>query len=198
MHLSQLIKKAKLGDTEAAAELLEKYRNYMLLLAQLQLDKSLKSKLDPSDLVQESFLAVCRDLTQFRGETEQELTAWLRRIMANVCLKMVRTYKGTQRRNIALEQEFAAELDRSTAALAGLAAPMSSPSRIAIRREAAVLLADKLAELPDHYRRAIVMHHIEGLSIAQVAQHFHRSPEATNALLARALVKLRLLMKGTA
>jgi RNA polymerase sigma-70 factor (ECF subfamily) len=60
----------------------------------------------------------------------------------------------------------------------------------------AVVLADKLAELPEHYRRAIVLHHIEGLSIAEVARRLDRSPQATNSLLARALVKLRSLMKG--
>ena len=69
----------------------------MLLLAQVQLDKPLQSKLDPSDLVQETNLAVCRDFPQFRGKSEQEFAAWLRRVMANVCLKMIRTYKGTQR-----------------------------------------------------------------------------------------------------
>jgi RNA polymerase sigma-70 factor (ECF subfamily) len=111
---------------------------------------------------------------------------------------MVRTYKGTQRRSVSREQEFADDLNRSSAALAGLAAPVSTPSRSAIRREAAVLLADKLAELPEHYRRAIVLHHIEGLSIAEVAKRLDRSPEATNSLLARALVKLRVLMKGDA
>jgi RNA polymerase sigma-70 factor (ECF subfamily) len=198
MHHSQLINKARLGDPEAAAELMETYRNYMLLLAQVQLDKSLQSKLDPSDLVQETYLAVYRDFPQFRGQSEPELAAWLRSIMANVCLKVVRAYKGTQRRSVSREQEFADDLNRSSAALAGLAAPVSTPSRSAIRREAAVLLADKLAELPDHYRRAIVLHHIEGLSIAEVAKRLERSPEATNSLLARALVKLRVLMKGDA
>jgi RNA polymerase sigma-70 factor (ECF subfamily) len=198
MRHSQLINQARLGDAEATAQLLDRYRNYMLLLAQVQLDKSLQSKLDPSDLVQETSLAVCRDIGQFRGQSEEELAGWLRKIMANVCLKMVRTYKGTQRRSVAREQEFADDLDRSAAALAGLAAPASSPSRNAIRREAAVLLADKLAQLPDHYRRAIVLHHIEGRSIAEVAQRLERSPEATNSLLARALVKLRSLMRGDA
>jgi RNA polymerase sigma-70 factor (ECF subfamily) len=196
MHHSQLIGKARLGDQEAAAELLQSYRNYMLLLAQVQLDKSLQSKLDPSDLVQETNLAVYRDFPEFRGRSEQEFAAWLRKVMANVCLKKIRTYKGTQRRSVTREHEFADDLERSSVALAGLIAPGTTPSQDAARREVAVILADKLAELPDHQRRAIVLHHIEGLTIAEVAQRLNRSHEATNSLLARALVRLRSLMKG--
>jgi RNA polymerase sigma-70 factor (ECF subfamily) len=196
MHYSQLIGQARLGDPGATAELLQRYRNYMLLLAQVQLDKVLQRKLDPSDVVQETCLAVCRDLPQFRGQSEQEFAAWLRRIMANVCLKMVRTYKGTHRRSVWREHDLADDLDRSSAALSGLLARGGTPSQDATRREIAVVLADKLAELPAHYRQAIVLHHIEGLTIAEVACQLDRSPEATNSLLARALVKLRFLMKG--
>jgi RNA polymerase sigma-70 factor (ECF subfamily) len=196
MQPSQLIGQARRGDPEATAELLQRYRNYMLLLAQVQLDRALQRKLDPSDLVQETCLAVCRDIPQFRGQTEQEFAAWLRKIMANVCLKMVRSYKGTHRRSLWRERDLADDLDRSSASLGSLLARGGTPSQDASRREMAVVLADKLAELPEHYRQAIILHHIEGLTIAEVARRLDRSPQATNSLLARALVKLRSLMKG--
>ena len=195
MSLSQLILKAKKGDAASAEELFRNYRNYLLLLAHVHLDQSLVRKLDPSDLVQETCVAAFTDLAQFRGESEQELLAWLRMIMANVSLKMVRAYKGAAIRSIFREQDVTGDLHRSAAALAGIVAPVSSPSQRAAKREAAVILADKLVELPEHYRRAIVLHYIQGLTIAEVALRMERSPEAANSLLARALIKLRSLMR---
>ncbi len=193
-----LINQARRGDQQATADLLETYRNYLSVLAQIQLGKTLQRKLDPADLVQETYLAACRDFHQFRGRSEQELVGWLRTIMANTGGKMIRQYTGTRCRDVQREQNLSAALDHSAEALSRLVSPLSTPSKGAIRREAAVVLADKLAELPDHYRQAIVLYHIEGLTIAEVAERLERSPEATNSLLARALIKLRSLMKDAA
>lgn len=194
MDRSRLIDQAKRGDRQAISELLDDYRNYLQLLAQMQSNRAFRAKLDASDVVQETCLAATRDFEAFRGQTEQELLGWLRVIMANAGLKMMRHYQ-TQRRNVHREQDLAKSFDRSAAALSGLASPVSTPSHRASRREATVILADKLAELPEHYREALVLHHLRGLTIAEVAEKTGRSPEATNSLLARALIKLRLLMK---
>jgi RNA polymerase sigma-70 factor (ECF subfamily) len=196
MEPEVLIRRAKRGDRQATADLLEEYRNYLLMLAQLQLGKSLRRKLDPADLVQEAYLAACRDFQQFRGASEKELVAWLRSILAHTGAKMIRRYTGTLRRDIDREQHFSDAMDCSAASLSRLVSPQSTPSKGAVRREAVVVLADKLAELPDHYRQAIMLYHLEGLTIVEVAQRLERSPEATNSLLARALIKLRSLMKG--
>ncbi len=87
---------------------------------------------------------------------------------------MIRQYKGTLRRDVQREQNLSAVLDRSADALSRLVSPVSTPSQGAARREVAVILADKLAELPDHYRQAIVLHHLEGLTIADVAEKLGR------------------------
>ena len=195
MEPHELIRLAKQGDRQAAAELLEAYRNYLHLLAEIQLNQSLRAKMDPSDLVQETCLAASRDFPQFRGHSEHELVAWLRQIMATTSGKAVRRYRGTHGRDVRREQP-QPDLDESAAAIERLASPISSPSQRAAQRETAVILADKLAELPEHYRQAIVLHHLEGLTIAELARELGRTPAATNSLLARALIKLRSLMKG--
>ena len=68
-----LLRAARAHDASALGRLLELYRRYLNLLARLGINRQLQGKLDPSDLVQETFLEAHRDFPQFRGTTESEL-----------------------------------------------------------------------------------------------------------------------------
>jgi RNA polymerase sigma-70 factor (ECF subfamily) len=193
-----LLAQARDGEGDARGRLLELYRDYLNLLARLQLGQRLRSKVDASDLVQEAFLEAHRDFTQFRGSTERELIAWLRQILVSNLANQVRRYQGTQRRDVRLERQLVHEVDRSAATLdGGLMAGHSSPSQQAVRREQAVLLANALGQLPDDYREAIILRHLEGLSFAEVAARMGRSVDSVEKLWARALIKLRQLLGGS-
>jgi RNA polymerase sigma-70 factor (ECF subfamily) len=188
----QLLVRAQAGQDAALGQLLELYRNYLTLLARLQIGRRLQGKVDPSDLVQETFLKAHRDFGQFRGSTEGQLVGWLRQILALNVAYQVRHYCGTQRRDLRLERELAAELDQSSQVLdRALVAPGSSPSEQAAHREQAVLLADALERLPEDYRSAIVLRHLEGLSFPEVARRMGRSPASVEKLWIRALGRLR-------
>src|SRR5262249_27519194 len=77
----ELLQAARAGDRPALGRLLELYRNYLRLLARLQVGRRLRGKADPSDLVQEAFLAAQRTFAQFRGSSDRELVDWRRQIM---------------------------------------------------------------------------------------------------------------------
>jgi len=85
-----LLVHARAGDDEARGQLLETYRSYLTLLARVQLGRRLQGKVDPSDVVQEAFLEAHRDFRQFLGQTEAELLAWLRRVLATSLADQVR------------------------------------------------------------------------------------------------------------
>lgn len=195
---AQLLSQARGGDAGAVTRLLEQYRNYLSLLARIHIDQHLQSKADPSDLVQETFMHAVRDFPKFRGTTEAEFLGWLRKIVANNGAKLVRHYRGTQRRDVTLERRLQDDLDQTSLGLAqGLVAADSSPSQQAARREAAVVLADALARLPADYREVMILHHLESRTIAETAQQMGRTIDSIKKLLARALIRLRGLMKGT-
>jgi RNA polymerase sigma-70 factor (ECF subfamily) len=190
--LEDLLRRARTGDAPALGGLLGLYRNYLRLLARLEIGRRLRGKVDDSDLVQETFLEAYRYFGQFRGATEGELVGWLRQILASVVAKMVRRYYGTRRRDVRLERELAGEVDRSSQALgAGLAAPQSSPSQQAARREQAVLLADALARLPERYREVVILSDLEGLGWPEVAARMGRSVDSVKKPWARAVGQLR-------
>ncbi len=179
------------GDPAALGRLLEQYRAYLTLMARLQIGRRLQGKADAADVVQEAFLEAARRFPQFRGRTEAELLGWLRQILASKLVELLRRYFGAQRRDVRREQDLTAELDQSSQCLGNLVAPDSSPSQQAARREQAVLLADALEQLPEHYREVIVLHHMEGLSLSEVARHMGRTPDGVEKLWARALARLR-------
>jgi RNA polymerase sigma-70 factor (ECF subfamily) len=193
----RLIRLARAKNKHALGQLLELYRNYLQLAARLQISRRLQSKVDAADLVQDTFLKAHRHFDQFRGNTEAELVAWLRQILAMNLANLVRHYFGTQGRDVRLEQELADDLARSSQQWSmGLAGEESSPSQRAARREEAVILADALEKLPADYGEVIVLRHLEGLPFAEVARRMGRSVDSVEKLWVRGLVQLRRLLGG--
>src|SRR5262245_42333476 len=188
----ELLRRSKAGCQAALGRLLVRYGNYLALLARLQVGRRLQGKVDASDLVQETFLKAHRDFATFRGASEAEFLGWLRQILATTLAGSVRRYLGTQRRNLRLERQLTDEIEQSSRAMSPLlASPQSTPSQQASRREQAVLLADALSQLPKHYREVIILHHLEGHSLAESARRMERSEDSVQKLWARALIQLR-------
>ena len=193
---TELIRRARGGTGDALGQLLARYGNYLGLLARVQVGRRLQGKVDPADLVQETFLEAHRHFAGFRGQSEPEVAAWLRQIMAGVLSNLLRRYLGTQGRDVRLERELAGELDRSSQAFdRGLADPGPTPSKLAVGRERAVLLADALGRLPDDYREAIILRNLEELPFAEVGRRMGRSEDAVQKLWVRALARLRAALE---
>jgi RNA polymerase sigma-70 factor, ECF subfamily len=173
----------------------QQYRDYLRLLARLQLSPRLRAKLDASDVVQDALLQAHAGRGQFRGRTEAEWLAWLRAILANALAAAARRF-GAAGRDLSRERSLEAELEMSAARLGGLlAADQSSPSERAGRGEEFVRLARALARLPADQQRAVELHHLKGLPLAEVAARMGRSRAAVVGLLFRGLKALRALLQ---
>ena len=192
-----LLDRARGGDDAALGLLLESYSNYLTLLARVQIGRRIQGKVDAGDVVQEVFLEAHRQIANFRGTSEGELVAWLRRILAGQLALTLRRYLGTKGRDVNLERELGAKLDQSSQAMdGGFVAPTSTPSQHVSRREQAVLLADALDKLPGDYREVIILRHLEALPFAEVASRMARSEDSVQKLWVRALASLRRSMDG--
>ncbi len=191
VELANLIEQARSGSTVALGKLLELYRSYLRLIAQLQAGEQLQAKFSPSDLIQATFLQAQRGFREFQGKSEGELITWLRKILASQLAMQVRRY-STGGRNVRLERQMHVEMDQSSIMMnAMLAARGNSPSQSAMRRERAVLLADALAKLPEDYRQIIVLRHLKGRSFAEIAAHEKRTLDSVKSAWRRAIGKLR-------
>jgi len=170
---------------------LEDYREYLRLLAQLQIDPLLQGKIDLSGVVQQTMLEADQALPQHEIENTEHLGAWLRRILANNMTDEIRKLR-TGKRDVTRERSLEAALEQSSNRLRSwLATDQSSPSGHAMREEQAIRLSDALAKLPEAQREALVLRHFQDWPLAQIAQHLGRSHAAVAGLLKRGLQQLR-------
>lgn len=187
----ELLKQARGGDDVALGVLLERYRPYLRILAERRLDRRLRVRVDASDLVQRTCLDAHKDIGKFRGTAEPQLIAWLRQILEHNVQQSVQEHVLAQKRSINQERHAEDSENNGPAAMARFAAEQSSPSQRAMRGESAVLLAKALEQLPDDQREAVRLRHLEGWTLAEIADHFQRSEVAVAGLLKRGLQKLR-------
>jgi RNA polymerase sigma-70 factor (ECF subfamily) len=177
---------------------LESYRDYLRLLARVQLSPRLQAKVDASDVVQQTLLEAHKCRGQFRGQSEAERLAWLRAILANVLAAAARRFSAGAR-DLGRERSLEAEVDLSSSRLECLlAADGTSPSERTVRGEDLLRLAHAMACLSPDQREVVEMHHLKGLSLADVAALTGRSRPAVAGLLFRGLNKLRELLPDRA
>lgn len=186
-----LLQRARLGDADCLGRLLETYSNYLRLLARMQIGQLLQVRVSPSDLVQESILVAQNAFDGFRGNTEPELLAWLRSVLAHRLVDASR-FHSAGRRDYRQEQRLVNALENSSCDMkAFLAVEADSPSKIASKREQEVILADALARLPSDYGEVIVLRHLESKSFAVIAAQMDRTIPSVKSIWTRAMTRLR-------
>jgi RNA polymerase sigma-70 factor (ECF subfamily) len=182
---------ARAGSAEALGHVLETCRNYLLLIAEREMDQDLRAKGGASDLVQETFLKAHRHFARFQGDSEAELRAWLRRLLLNNLADFGRLYRETDKRSIGREVGLGAGQPA-----AELAAPEPSPSRQVMAHEQAQAVQSALDQLPDDYRQVLVLRYHEERSFEEIARVMGRSTNAIHKLWLRAIKRLQQDVEG--
>ena len=183
-------------ENESPGRSLERFRPYLYMLARAHLDSRLRPKIEASDLVQQTLLDAHVKRDQFRGASDAQLAAWLKQILRNNLVDVVRHF-GRLKADIDRERPIDGGVEDSFSRVDNwLGGLQSSPSQQAVKTEQLLLLAEALAELPEAQREAIALHHLQGLTLAETAARLDRSTSAVAGLLHRGLKGLRRLLDG--
>jgi RNA polymerase sigma-70 factor (ECF subfamily) len=192
-RLQKLFAELRRGDGQVLAAILDLYRPYLLATAQARMDRRLKAKAGPSDLVQETLADAHRAWQRIdhKPKTDAEFREWLRMILLERLKALRRRYYGAQSRS--LKRERSLDDGQSKRLIDHLAADQAdSPSENFDRQALADRLEQALQRLPAAYRQVILWRNRDQKKFADIGARLDRSPDAARMLWRRAI---RLLKK---
>ena len=170
---------------------LERYQQYLLLLARAHFNKGLKKKVAPSDIVQQTLLKAYQAREQLRGKESMQVAGWLRKILVRTMCDAARDLHR-DKWNVDLERSLESAVGRSSVRLENLIpADQPTPSHAVAHEEQLLRLAEAIESLPEAQRDAVIMKHCEELSLEEVGKRLGRSTAGVASVLRRGLKQLR-------
>jgi DNA-directed RNA polymerase specialized sigma24 family protein len=97
---AHLLEQAQGGDSSAFDRLFQRYRPELCRMIELRLDEKLRSRMDPSDVVQEAQLEAFRRLADFLDRQPMPFWLWLRKTACERLLNLRRDHLRAARREV--------------------------------------------------------------------------------------------------
>jgi len=181
-HEGEIIHRFQQGDQAAFDELVEEFRKPLYNLAYHWTN----NKEDALDICQNAFIKMYKILG--RWQPRASLFTWLYRVVINMAIDLGR--KKARHPLVPLE---GTDPDKPEIEIADTktAGPFSS----ARMRELNQNIQQAILKLPPRQQKAFVLRHLEGLSIAEIAQIMRCSAGAVKAHIFQAVRKLRKKLK---
>jgi len=199
-EVQQLIEAAKAGDELALASLFDRERPRLERMILLRLDRRLQRRIDPADVVQETYLAVREKFSQFAARGQLPFFVWVRMEATQKLVDVHRRHVGAQMRGIGQEVSLYAYADHLPAMDSGFAvqliADLSTASEVAIRDELIAQVQNVLNLMEPMDREILVLRHFEDLSNVESALTLEISPTAASNRYVRALQRLKRVIES--
>jgi len=190
----RLLEEVRAGDRRALDRLLTGHRMYLRTAVELRLDRRLRPRLDPSDVVQEAQLEAARRIDDYLRREPMPFHLWLRQTAYQNLLRLRRQHVEADRRSVTRELPLP---EGSSATLARqLLGAGPTPSEQAGEEELARRLRQAVAELPETDREILLMRNFEGLSNQEAAQVLGLEPAAASRRYGRAILRLRKVLQA--
>jgi RNA polymerase sigma-70 factor (ECF subfamily) len=155
-----LVDALRSGEDQAYETLIATYQQPVYNLVYRLLDDPSEA----SDVVQEVFLKVFRNITSFRGNSS--LKTWIYRIAYNEAWNHRRWFTRHKRQEVGLEREDESSLGFRDV----LPDPARSAFDIVSDHETHALIEEALGDLNPAFRAAVVLRDIEDLSYEEIAE----------------------------
>ena len=191
------IERAASGDQDAWRSLVERYHDRLRRMVMVRLDQRLQGRLDPSDVLQETYFEAARQLADYLRNPVLPFFLWLRQLAGNRLFKLHRYHVTAQVRDAGREIPLyrGGCPEASSAALAAqLLGRECRPSEAALRAELKRRLQEALDLMDPLDREALVLRHFEQLTTVEVARVLGISRAAAGKRYLRALLRLKEIL----
>jgi RNA polymerase sigma-70 factor (ECF subfamily) len=189
-----LLERLGTGEAEAGEQLLGQHRDELWRQIELRLDRRLRRRVDPSDVVQEAQLEALRRLPDFLRRRPMPFWLWLRKIAYERLIMAYRRHAVAGCRSVG--RDVALPADSSAVLGQQLLARGSSPSQGPRRQELTSRVRHAVAELPEADREMVLMRNFEQLTNQQAAAVLEIDPATASQRYGRALMRLRAILAG--
>lgn len=186
---AELEQALRAGDDTALAGLFGCHRERILRMVQFRLDPRLLGRIDPEDVVQETYLEAGKRLSAFRGD-DKPFFLWLRLITQQTMVDLHRKHVGAKMRNAGRE----VHAPQSHALSGFFVGTFTSPSGAAMREEVRQKIEGALDSMDEIDREVLLLRHFEELSNKEAATVLGIQENAASNRYVRALGRLRGLL----
>jgi RNA polymerase sigma-70 factor, ECF subfamily len=180
------------GDRSAFDRLFAVHREYLRKVVALRLDRRLRARVDPSDVVQDAQMEAYRRMPDYLARRPMTFRLWLRKTAQERLIMAERNHLRAARRSVG--REAAAPSDGEMELVGRLLAPGSTPSQGIDRRERAICVQAAVAQLSPSDREILVLRNLEELSNREAATVLGIDPAAASQRYGRALIRLRKVL----
>lgn len=188
---ASMVRRAQDGDELACSDWINRWRDYLLLIANQSLEPSLQVRVAPSDIVQQSMLDAQQNLAKFKGTTEAEFQTWLKRILKNNITDARRGQlsqkRGGRQRHVDL---FDSTIQPT------ISDPQATPQTHALLDERKRIVEQAMEKLPDTERDVIRRKTWDEQSFASIAKELGRTENEIRRIWYRAIIKLQETMSA--
>jgi len=167
-----LIRSAGQGDQTAIRQLIVLYHPRLRSRLLRQMDPTMRSKIEPEDILQQVYLETFRAIGQFEYQGKDSFLRWMYAILDRKIIDEHRAMRA-ERRDVRREARPAMPSAGQTTYVDLMARVMSdvgTPSQAVRKEEALGVISACVATLPEHYKDVVQMRFIEGLPVADVAK----------------------------
>jgi RNA polymerase sigma-70 factor, ECF subfamily len=191
---NRLLQLAASGDNASWGTVLQRHEDKLRRMVGFRMDARLQGRIDPSDVIQEVYLAASRSLPEYLRQPIIPFYLWLRGIAGNKLLELHRHHLGTPMRDARREVSlYRGSLPETTSAAlaAHLLGRLSRPSEAAVRVEMKLRLQEALNQMDPVDREVLALRHFEHLTNAEAAEVLGIKEAAAGKRYLRALERLR-------
>jgi RNA polymerase sigma-70 factor (ECF subfamily) len=182
------------GDRQALSEAFTAHRERLWRMINFRMDRRLRGRVDPDDILQEAYLNAEHRLAHFRNDASHSLFIWFRLIVSQTLVDVHRRHveAGMRDANREVSMNHSPRVQSTSVSLAEqLAGSMTSPSHAAHRQEVSRQLIAALETMDPIDQEIIALRHFEDLSNADVAEVLDIKRTAASNRYVRAIARFR-------